>query len=125
MRISRKAAAAILAASALLAVVARAEQTRRWRQSTYEEFLKGTAKGVALRSDGGLELAPRFATFADADASYLWALRFDSQGRLYAAGGSPARVFRFDAAGKPAVIFESGELSSQALAFDEIGRAHV
>jgi len=126
MRISwSKAAAAIVAASALLAVVARAEQTRRWRQSTYEEFLKGTAKGVALRSDGGLELAPRFATFAEADASYLWALRFDSQGRLYAAGGSPARVFRFDAAGKPTVVFESGELSAQTLAMDARDNLYV
>ncbi len=126
MRISwSKAAVAAFAATALLAGAARAEQTRRWRQSTYEEFLKGTPKGIALRSDGGLELAPRFATFADADASYLWALRFDSQGRLYAAGGSPARVFRFDAAGKPATVFESGELSAQALAIDAKDNVYV
>ena len=26
-----------------------AEHTRGWRQSTYEEFLKGTATGVAVR----------------------------------------------------------------------------
>ena len=31
-----------------------AEHTRRWRQSSYEEFLKGTAHGVAVRSDGRL-----------------------------------------------------------------------
>jgi hypothetical protein len=37
-----------------------AEHTRSWRQSTYEEFLKGTATGVAVRSDGRLELSPRF-----------------------------------------------------------------
>ena len=126
MRISRsKAAAAALVTFSLLAIVAHAEQTRRWRQSAYEEFLKGTPKGIALRSDGGLELAPRFATFADADASYLWALRFDSQSRLYAAGGSPARVFRFDAAGKPAIVFESGELSAQTLAIDAKDNLYV
>ena len=28
-----------------------AERTRRWRQSTYDDFLKGTAHGVAVRSD--------------------------------------------------------------------------
>ena len=78
-----------------------AEHTRTWRQSTYEDFLKGTATGVAVRSDGRLELSPRFKLVSDADASYLWAVRVDPKGTLYAAGGSPAKVFRFDANGKP------------------------
>src|SRR6266480_2541212 len=75
------------------------EHTRRWRQSTYEEFLKGTAHGVAVRSDGRLELAPKFTLLADADASYLWSVRLDPKGTLYAAGGSPAKIFRFDSKG--------------------------
>ena len=78
------------------AFAARAEHTRRWRINTYEEFLKGTAHGVAVRSDGRLELAPKFSLLADADASYLWSLRSDPKGVLYAAGGSPAKVFRID-----------------------------
>jgi WD40 repeat protein len=94
------------------------EHTRRWRQSTYEEFLKGTAHGVAVRSDGRLELAPKFTLLADADASYLWSVRLDPKGALYAAGGSPAKVFRFDSNGKPAVVFDSTDLSAQAIAFD-------
>ena len=102
-----------------------AEHTRRWRQSTYDEFLKGTAHGVAVRSDGRLELAPKFSLLADADASYLWAVRLDSNGTLYAAGGSPAKVFRFDAAGKPAVVFDSTDLSAQAIAFDSKGALYV
>jgi hypothetical protein len=64
-----------------------ADHTRRWRQSTYEEFLKGTAKGVAVRSDGHLELAPKFTLVADVDASYLWSLHTDAAGNLYAGGG--------------------------------------
>ena len=92
---------ALLAAVPLaVSLVTHAEHTRRWRQSTYEEFLKGTAKGVAVRSDGHLELAPKFTLIADADASYLWSLRTDSAGVLYAAGGSPAKVFRFEGTGK-------------------------
>jgi len=102
-----------------------AEHTRRWRQSTYDEFLKGTAHGVAVRSDGRLELAPKFSQVADADASYLWAVRFDAKGTLYAAGGSPAKVFRFDAAGKPSVVFDSTDLSAQAIAFDSKGVLYV
>jgi WD40 repeat protein len=107
------------------AFVARAEHTRRWRISTYEEFLKGTAHGVAVRSDGRLELAPKFTLIADADASYLWSLRTDPKGILYAAGGSPAKVFRFDTAGKPTTVFESPDLSAQAIAFDSQGNLYV
>jgi len=102
-----------------------AEHTRRWRQSTYDEFLKGSAHGVAVRSDGRLELAPKFTLLADADASYLWSVRVDPKGTLYAAGGSPAKVFRFDSNGKPSVVFDSTDLSAQAIAFDPKGTLYV
>jgi outer membrane protein assembly factor BamB len=102
-----------------------AEHTRSWRQSTYDEFLKGTATGVAVRSDGRLELSPRFKLISDADASYLWSARVDPQGVLYAAGGAPAKVFRFDASGKPSVAFESTDLAAQAIAFDAQGNLYV
>ncbi|HXJ04844.1 MAG TPA: hypothetical protein VNH65_07085 [Candidatus Acidoferrum sp.] len=102
-----------------------AEHTRRWLQTTYEEFLKGTAHGVAVRSDGRLELAPKFTLLADADASYLWSLRLDPKGALYAAGGSPAKVFRFDAGGKPTTVFDSTDLVAQAIAFDAKGVLYV
>ena len=102
-----------------------AEHTRRWRQSTYEEFLKGAAHGVAVRSDGRLELAPKFTLLADADASYLMSVRLDAKGALFAAGGSPAKVFRFDSNGKPTVVFDSSDLSAQAIAFDSKGALYV
>jgi sugar lactone lactonase YvrE len=111
-----------------------AEHTRTWRQASYEDFLKGTPHGVAVRSDGRLELAPKFTLLADADASYLWSLRIDPKGALYAAGGSPAKVFRFDAASaassaaaaaKPTTVFESSDLVAQAIAFDPKGVLYV
>ena len=122
-RYSRTVVACLLAVAC--GFVARAEHTRRWRISTYEEFLKGTAHGVAVRSDGRLELAPKFSLIADADASYLWSLRTDPKGVLYAAGGSPAKIFRFDTAGKPTTVFESSDLSAQAIAFDSQGNLYV
>ena len=109
-----------LAATSLLA-----EHTRRWRQSTYDEFLKGTAKGVAVRSDGHLELAPKFSLLSDADASYLWSLKTDANGVLYAGGGSPAKVFRFESSGKPKIVFESTDLLVQSMAFDSKGTLYV
>src|SRR5437868_3360425 len=110
----------LLSSSALLS-----EHTRRWRQSTYEEFHKGTAQGVAVRSGGRLELAPKFTLLADADASYLWSVRLDPKGTLYAAGGSPGKVFRFDSNAKPSVVFDSTDLSAQAIAFDSKGTLYV
>src|ERR1700680_4494952 len=111
--------------TALFSPLLHAEHTRNWRQSTYEEFLKGTSHGVAVRSDGRLELSPRFTLLADADASYLWSVRVDPKGILYAAGGSPAKVFRFDANGKPTTFFESSDLAVQSIAFDAKGTLYV
>jgi WD40 repeat protein len=127
---SRRAKTILRAISALVCLLAitvavQAEHTRHWRQSIYEEFLKGTAKGVAVRSDGRLELAPKFTLVADADASYLWSLRTDAAGILYAAGGSPAQVFRFEATGKPTTVFESTDLLAQTIAFDAKGVLYV
>jgi len=107
------------------ALAAYAEHTRHWRINTYDEFLKGTAHGVAVRSDGRLELSPKFSLLADADASYLWSLRTDAKGVLFTGGGSPAKVFRFDGPGKPTTVFESSELSAQAIAFDQQGNLYV
>jgi outer membrane protein assembly factor BamB len=102
-----------------------AEHTRSWRQSTYDDFLKGNSNGVTVRSDGRLELSPRFTLLGDADASFLWSLRVDSKGVLFAGGGSPAKVFRFDASGKPTTAFESTDLAVQAIAFDAKGSLYV
>ena len=102
-----------------------AEHTRSWRQSTYDDFLKGNSNGVTVRSDGRLELSPKFTLLADADASFLWSLRVDPKGVLYAGGGSPAKVFRFDGSGKPTIAFESTDLAVQAIAFDTKGTLYV
>jgi len=108
----------LLAISFMIAAVARTEQTRFWKQTSYSEFEKGTPKGVAIRSDGLLAPAPKFDSFADPNLAYVWALGLDSKRRLYAAGGSNAKVLRFDDAGKPTTVFESSELAAQAIAFD-------
>ena len=115
----------VLAAAQLIPVVLQAEHTREWRQTEYTEFDKGTANGVAIRSDGKLTPAPKFESFADPNLAYLWQLRMDSRGRLFAAGGSDARVVRFDDSGKPTTVFESSELAAQAIAFDSKDNLYV
>jgi len=111
--------------NSVAAIPAQAEHTRTWRQSESIEFEKGTAKGVAIRSDGKLMPAPRFSPFSDPNLAYLWALRLDSKGRLYAAGGSDAKVLRFDDSAKPTTVFESPELAAQAIVFDSHGNLYI
>jgi WD40 repeat protein len=123
---TRRIMMACLAAFALaVPAPVRAEHTRYWRQSDSPQFDKGTAKGVAIRSDGKLVPAPRFTSFADPNLAYLWELRLDSRGRLYAAGGSDAKVLRFDDSGKAVAVFESTELAAQAIAFDAHDNLYV
>ncbi len=115
----------LLAAGLLTPALVCAEHTRGWRQTEFQDFQRGTAKGVAIRSDGKLMPAPKFAPFADPNLAYLWQLRFDSHGRLYAAGGPDAKVVRFDEAGKPTTVFESGELAAQSIVFDAKDNLYV
>ncbi|HXX45955.1 MAG TPA: hypothetical protein VEJ38_14595 [Candidatus Acidoferrales bacterium] len=115
----------LLAFSALVPLATRAEHTRFWKQTDFTQFEKGTARGVAIRSDGRLAPAPKFDSFADPNLAYVWALRLDSRGRLYAAGGSDAKVLRFDDDGKATTVFSSSELAAQAIAFDSADNLYV
>ena len=117
--------ACLMALGLLVPAFLHAEHTRFWRQSEFSDFEKGTAKGVAIRSDGQLTPAPKFVAFADPNLAYLWQLKLDSHGRLYAAGGPDAKVVRFDEAGKAATVFESSELAAQAIAFDANDNLYV
>jgi hypothetical protein len=117
--------AGLLACAIATPALLYAEHTRFWRQSESSDFDKGTPNGVAIRSDGKLTPAPKFATYSDPNLAYLWALRTDSRGRVYAAGGSDAKVLRFDDPAKPTTVFESGELSAQTIAFDAHDNLYV
>src|SRR5579863_6501647 len=96
-----------------------AEGTRTWEQSKFDELIKGTAKGVAVRSTGGLELAPAFTALSTTPSTYIWSIATDREGNLFAAAGSPARVYRITPDGKSSVIFEPQELQVQALVVDK------
>ena len=92
-----------------------AEGTRTWEQSKFDELTKGTAKGVAIRSTGGLELAPTFKNLYATPSTYIWAIAADGSGNVYVAAGAPARVYRITPEGKATIIFEPKELQVQAL----------
>src|SRR6202140_1207418 len=119
MSLSPKTFVLLPALFVLLSGSAVAEGTRTWEQSTFEELLKGTPKGVALRSEGGLELAPVFKALATTRSTYIWSIASDAAGNVYAAAGSPARVSRISPDGEIATIFEPQELQVQTLVIDK------
>src|SRR6202158_5043989 len=103
----------VLLSAFILSTFALAEGTRTWEQSKFEELTKGTANGIALRSEGGLELAPAFKALATTPSTYIWSIASDPGGNIYAAAGSPARVYRITPDGQSATIFEPQELQGQ------------
>src|SRR5208283_3958230 len=48
-------------------------------------------------------------------STYIWAVAADDEGNVYAATGSPARVYRITPDGKASIIFEPQELQVQTL----------
>ena len=105
-----------------LGAVAFADGTRTWEQSKFDDLTKGTPTGVAIRSEGGLELAPAFKLLYATPSTYVWALTADDAGNVYAATGAPARVYRITPDGKATIIFEPQELQVQTL---EVGPGGV
>jgi WD40 repeat protein len=104
-----------LLSTVAMSAVAFADGTRTWEQSKFEDLTKGTATGVAIRSSGGLELAPSFKLLYATPSTYIWAVAADESGNVYAATGSPARVYRITPDGQATIIFEPQELQVQTL----------
>ncbi len=105
----------LLSAIGLWSPTALADGTRTWEQSKFDELTKGTAAGVAIRSAGGLELAPAFKLLYATPSTYIWALTADDAGNVYAAAGAPARIYRITPQGQATIIFEPQELQVQTL----------
>jgi hypothetical protein len=102
-----------------------AEGTRTWEQSKFEELTKGTAKGIALRSEGGLELAPAFKALATTPSTYIWSIASDSAGNIYAAAGSPARVYRITPDGQSTTIFEAAGIAGAGSGRGQLTTARI
>ncbi len=111
----------LLTTCLFLSLGAFAEGTRSWEQSKYEDFLKGTTHGVAISSDGFLQLAPEFKLIASTPSSAVWATTVGPHGEIYAATGAPARVYRIVPGAQPTPIFQPQELQVQALVVDKNG----
>lgn len=105
--------------------LAAAEGTRLWKETGYEEFERGTARGIAIRSTGELELAPAFKMLYTSPSTFTWQITSDRDGVVYAATGAPARVYRITPDGKSSVIFEPKELQVQAVTLGADGAIYA
>jgi sugar lactone lactonase YvrE len=109
----------------LLGIPCCAQSTRTWQQNNYDDFEKGTAHGVAIGSDGTLTLAPAFTALYTSPSTYLWDIASDAEGNVYAAAGSPARVYKVTPDGNARIIFAPQELQVQALVVDKSGAIYA
>jgi sugar lactone lactonase YvrE len=109
----------------LLSAIGWAQGTRTWEQTKYDDFEKGTTHGVAISSEGSLMLAPAFDALYTSPSTYLWGLASDAQGNVYAAAGSPARVYKLSSDGKASIIFAPQELQVQALVVEDRGAVYA
>jgi len=96
-----------------------AQGTKLWTQSRYDEMERGTTDGVAIRSDGRLEVAPAHALLYTTPGNYVWSIASDAQGDAFLGRGGTsagsAIVTRVTPDGKAADIFAGKELAIQAL----------
>jgi len=102
-----------------------AQGTQLWKQTRAEDFERGTANGVAIRSDGLIEIAPASRVVSTLQSTYAWALASDPQGNAYVAAGSPARVYKITPQGKVETLLETKELQAQAIAVAQDGTVFV
>ena len=102
-----------------------AGETRFWSQNDYSDFEKGNLKGLSLRSDGRLMLAPVSKELFDSSSAYLWTIARDSHGIIYAGGGPGANLFRINSNGGGSKIAEFDALEIHAIAVDRQNRVYV
>lgn len=94
------------------------ETTQKWKQDTFQDFERGIAEKITIRSDGKLFLAPRFRELLETPFSYLWDLVVDQQGNLFVSGGPDAAVLRIGADGKTTSFFNADRAEIHSLAVD-------
>lgn len=106
-----------------------AVDTHVWEQSDQTDFTRGTHKGLSIRSDGRVTLAPAFKELDSTGVPYLWTLAEDSKGTIYYAGGAPTgtstKLFALPQKGKPKVIATIPGLEVHALVVDRQDRVYA
>ena len=103
----------------LAPMVAACQGTKLWSVGRFDEMERGTAEGVAIRSDGQLRAGPATSLLYSSDASYAWSVAEGADGVSYVGlGGTTAgsaAVMRLGPEGAASKVFSSPEMSVQVL----------
>ena len=94
---------------------ARTQSTHLWTQSRIDEFEKGTPQGVSVTSDGHLREGPGLTEILTTPSTFVWSVAAGKSGETYVGTASPATVLRVDKDGKPFTLFETKDVSVQAI----------
>jgi hypothetical protein len=114
----------VVAMCVLIPSFAAAQGTKLWSVERYDALEKGSADGVAIRSDGSLEAGPETSLLYATGGSYVWSLASDGRGSAYVGMGGTANgsaaVMRVHVSGtmrddNATKIFAGKELAVQAL----------
>ena len=94
------------------------------RFSSYQDFLKGEADGIAVSSDGRLMLGPGYTTVLETDEPFIYSSAATAEGTVYLGTGNGGKVFRVSGTDKKelATLDEAGVY---ALALDSTGRLYA
>jgi streptogramin lyase len=117
--------ALVTALVASIVLPAHAQGTHLWTQTRLDDFEKGTPQGVAISSDGHLREGPVLKEALTTPSTFVWSLAVDKKGVPYLGTGSPAAIQRVGADGKPFTLFETRDLTVQALRFAPDGALYA
>jgi outer membrane protein assembly factor BamB len=119
--------AILLAGAASIYPRAAAQGTHLWQQSQMGEFEKGTPDGISIESGGHLRQGPGLTELLTTPSTFVWSLAVDKTGQIFAGTGSPASVLRLgkNPGEKPFTLFETRDLSIQALRFGPDGALYA
>ena len=70
---------------------------------------------MAIRSDGSIFPGPKVSAINTTPSTYVWAVASDPAGNAYLATGSPATVLKVAPDGKSTKLFETKDLTVQAI----------
>ena len=96
-----------------------------WRLSTFDEFSKGEAEGIALLSTGGLTLAPRSHVLARIEARCLWPIAVAPDGSVYSGSWADGCLRRTAPEGETEVVLETDDAAIQAIVVGPHGTVYA
>ena len=96
-----------------------ARQPSIWSQTTAKDFQAGEAEGIAIRSDGAVQLVPEWKKLRQFSELYVSSLAA-GENVVYAGAMNDASIYRLDGE-KCELLFETGEFGVSALCVDKSG----